>query len=200
MEEKEQKLEHLHQRILGCRKCPLHLTRSRAVPGEGNPDAELVLVGQGPGKNEDQSGRPFVGRAGDLLNEFLTAVGLDRGDIWVTNVIRCMPPDNRLPSAQEIKMCAPFLVEQIYIIKPTVVSPLGNVALQLFIGPSAKIQDVQGKAIPQRSYFLFPMLHPAAVLRRRDLMPKAREDFRALKRFIDSKPVLTPPPGQESFF
>ncbi|MEE9167803.1 MAG: uracil-DNA glycosylase [Candidatus Neomarinimicrobiota bacterium] len=198
--EKEKRLEEVRQRILGCTKCPLHESRTRAVPGEGNHDAALVLVGQGPGENEDALGRPFVGRAGDLLDRFLKGVAIDRSDIRITNVTRCFPPEKRLPLASEIKACAPYVLQEIDIIKPAVVSPLGNVALQLLLEPSAKIREMRGKPIPQRTHFLFPMLHPAAVLRRPDLLSIARQDFVVLKEFIESRPELRPPPGQESFF
>lgn len=197
---KAERLEDLRERTLGCTKCTLHRSRNRAVPGGGNPDADLVLVGQGPGRNEDALGRPFVGRAGDILNKLLEEVEIKREDIWITNVTRCLPPDDRLPSASEIKTCTPYLVEEIDIVKPLVVSPLGNIALQIFVEKSTKIQQVRGNPTPKRTYFLFPMLHPAAVLRRPDLLPTAKHDFVSLKEFIDSKPVLTPPPGQESLF
>ena len=170
-------LTDLRSRILVCTKCPLSHSRHRAVPGEGNPEAEIVFVGQGPGENEDASGRPFVGRAGDLLNKFFEEVGIRRSQVWITNVTRCLPPDGRLPHSSEIKACAPYLLEEIDLIKPKIVSPLGNIALHLFMGSAAKIQEVCGRPIPRRSYFLFPMLHPAAVLRRKDLLPRARADM-----------------------
>ncbi|MFQ6675196.1 MAG: uracil-DNA glycosylase family protein [Fidelibacterota bacterium] len=193
-------LEDLRQRILACTRCPLHLSRNRAVAGEGNPGARLVLVGQGPGDNEDASGRPFVGRAGDLLNQWLRAIGIDRREVWITNVTRCLPPAGRLPRAGEIRTCAPYLLEEMGLIKPKVVSPLGNIALQVLLGRPVKIQEVQGKPIARERYFLFPLLHPAAVLRRPDLGPAALAHVRALKTFLDSDPVLEPPPGQESLF
>lgn len=196
----EERLDELQLRILACAKCPLHLSRNRAVPGEGNRNAETVFVGQGPGGNEDRLGRPFVGRAGDLLDEFLGEVEINRSDVWLTNVTRCLPPDGRLPFSAEIKACAPYLLEEIDLIKPKVVCPLGNIALKLFLGSSAKIQEVRGKSIPQRSYFLFPLLHTAAVLRRPDMLPSAKVDFTTLKVFLDSNPELEPPPGQESLF
>ena len=198
--ESRRRLADLQHRILVCTKCPLCRSRNRAVPGEGDGNATLVMIGQGPGENEDRWGRPFVGRAGDLLNEYLEESGIRRKEIWLTNVTRCLPPDGRLPLAAEIKACAPYVMEEIDLIKPKVVSPLGNLALRLFLGRTARIQEVRGNPIPLRSYFLFPMLHPAAVLRRPDLFSDAREDFVALKDFLDSNPVLKPPPGQESLF
>ncbi|MFQ6615612.1 MAG: uracil-DNA glycosylase family protein [Fidelibacterota bacterium] len=193
-------LNALRERILSCTRCPLHLSRSRSVPGEGNPEPHLVFVGQGPGENEDASGRPFVGRAGDLLNEWIGEIGLGRSEVWITNVTRCLPPAGRLPRAQEIKTCTPYLLEEIRLMKPKVVCPLGNMALQVLLGRPAKIQEVQGEATALKDYFLFPLLHPAAVLRRPDLGDEALVHVRALKRFLDSRPVLEPPPGQESLF
>lgn len=193
-------LDAVGKRIVGCTRCPLHLSRSRAVPGEGNDEAKVVFVGQGPGENEDASGRPFVGRAGDLLNEWLRKIGLNRDEVWITNVTRCLPPPGRLPRTHEIRACAPYLLEEIRIINPQVVCPLGNMALRVLLGKSAKIQEVQGEAIPQEKYFLFPLVHPAAVLRRPDLSDTAMVHVRALKEFLDSGPALEPPPGQESLF
>ncbi|MFQ6673161.1 MAG: uracil-DNA glycosylase family protein [Fidelibacterota bacterium] len=193
-------LADVRSRILVCTKCPLSQSRHRAVPGEGDPEAEVVFVGQGPGENEDSWGRPFVGRAGDLLNKFFEEVGLRRNRVWITNVTRCLPPNGRLPLVPEIRTCAPYLLEEINVIRPKIVSPLGNIALHLFMGSSAKIQEVCGTPIAQQRYFLFPMMHPAAVLRRQDLLPRARADFSRLKEFLDSNPVLEPPPGQETLF
>lgn len=197
---KKDRLQELEERILGCTKCLLSQFRNRAVPGEGNPGAELVIIGQGPGKNEDATGRPFVGRAGDLLNDCMEKVGIERSEVWITNVTRCLPPDNRLPSPEEIKTCVPYLLEQINIIKPKIISPLGNIALKVFWGKSAKIIEFRGKLIPQRDYFIFPMIHPAAALRRPDYLPQVLEDFLRLKESIDSPPELISPPGQESLF
>jgi DNA polymerase len=189
-------LTELKARIQVCVKCPLHRSRTQAVPGEGNPAARIVLAGQGPGENEDRLGRPFVGAAGALLEKLLTRVGLRREDLWISNVTRCLPPDGRRPHAAEIKTCAPYLLEEIDLIRPLVVCPLGNMALSLLLRKPAQIQSLRGKAIPRQNYFLFPMLHPAAALRK----PAVEEDFRRLKRFLDSDPVLQPPPGQESLF
>ena len=197
---REARLNGLRQRILGCTKCPLCESRTRAVPGDGNPQAQVMFIGQGPGENEDRWGRPFVGRAGDLLNELLRDLVNDRSAVWLTNVTRCLPPEGRLPYAAEIKACAPYLLEEIELIGPKVVCPLGNMALHLFVGKSNVIHKEQGKTSPQEKFFLFPIYHPAAALRRPDLLPQVKADFTALKVFLDSKPTLEPLPGQQSLF
>ena len=198
--ELEARLEELRQSILGCMKCPLCESRTRAVPGEGNLQAEVMFIGQGPGANEDCYGRSFVGRAGDLLNELFRDVVNERSDVWISNVTRCLPPKGRLPFAAEIKTCAPYLVEQIELIGPKVVCPLGNMALHLFVEKSKVIHEVHGKPVPQDKFFLFPMYHSAAALRRPDLLPQVRADFTALKTFLDFEETLEPQPGQQSLF
>ncbi len=159
-----------------------------------------MFIGQGPGANEDRWGRPFVGRAGDLLNELLRGVGIERSDVRISNVTRCLPPGGRLPFAAEIKTCAPYLLEEIELIGPKVVCLLGNMALHLFVEKSKVIHEVHAKPIPQEKFFLFPMYHPAAALRRPDLLPQVKADFATLKAFLDSKPTLEPQLGQQSLF
>jgi len=190
----------LKGRIQNCTRCPLHRSRRLAVPGEGNPLAELAFVGQGPGDREDYSGRPFVGPAGELFEKLLGRIELERRQIWVTNVTRCKPSAGRLPSAGEIKVCASFLLEELGLIKPKIVCPLGNMALSLLRRKPSRIQDYRGRPLPQEKYFLFPMLHPAAGLRKATNLPLIEADLQNLKKFLASDPVLTPPPGQESLF
>ncbi|NOZ04014.1 MAG: uracil-DNA glycosylase [FCB group bacterium] len=196
----EETLGEIGQRIRVCKKCPLHESRTKPVPGEGNPFAKVMLVGQGPGRNEDETGRPFVGAAGVFLDRMLKAVGLKRRELWLTNVTRCLPPGGRLPRAPEIKTCAPFLLDEIRVLRPKIVCPLGNKALSLLLRKPSQIQRLRGTAIPMETHFLFPMLHPAAAIRNPALEEKVMEDFKNLKRFLDSDPVLKPPPGQESLF
>ncbi len=192
-------LDELQSQIQICTKCSLNLSRKRAVLGEGNEKAKIMLVGQCPGDQENEIGRPFVGPAGVLLGRLISNIKLKRRDLWLTNVVRCIPP-GRLPHSSEIKTCAPFLLEEIKIIKPKIVCPLGNIALSLLLRKPAQIHQFRGKPIPAHSYFIFPALHPAAALRQSNFMPQVEEDFRNLKAFIDSNPVLEPPPGQESLF
>jgi DNA polymerase len=195
-----QELNDLSEQIRTCIRCPLHLTRGRAIPGAGNPQARIVLVGQGPGEHEDAAGIPFVGPAGDLLNHLLTTFGVERRDLWLTNVTRCLPSEERLPIQREVRACAPYLLREIEIIHPMVVCPLGNLALRILLRKNVPILQYHGKAIPTQHYFLFPMIHPAAALRRSDYLPLIKKDFQDLKIFLESNPTLKPPPGQESLF
>ena len=159
-----------------------------------------MFVGQGPGRNEDETGRPFVGAAGVFLDRMLKAAGLKRRDLWLTNVTRCLPLEGRRPRATEIKTCAPFLLDEIQALHPEIVCPLGSMALSLLLRKPTRIQPFRGTAIPTENYFLFPLLHPAAAIRNPALEEKVLEDFRNLRKFLDSDPILKPPPGQKSLF
>jgi uracil-DNA glycosylase len=151
-------------------------TASRCVPGEGNPRADVVFVGEAPGATEDTLGRPFVGRAGRLLDELLAAAGVSRDDVWITNVVKARPPKNRDPRAPEIAHWMPFLERELEIIAPRYVVPLGRHALKHF-APSAKIADVHGKLVDGR---LFPLYHPAAAMYNQTLRAALFDDARAL--------------------
>ena len=194
------RLGDITERIRTCTKCPFHQSRNRAVPGTGNSRARIVLVGQGPGEHEDAVGVPFVGPAGELLNYLLNIVKLERKSLWLTNVTRCLPPEDRLPNRLEVRTCAAYLLEELQAIRPEIVCPLGNLALGVLLRKPAPILQYHGKTIPTQHYFLFPMIHPAAALRRTDYLPLIKKDFQALKAFVDSNPTLKPPPGQESLF
>ena len=151
-------------------------TASRMVPGEGNPDAAVVFVGEAPGATEDQLGRPFVGRAGKLLDELLAAAGLVRSDVWITNVVKARPPKNRDPKAAEIAHWMPWLQRELELIGPKLVVPLGRHALKHF-APEAKIADVHGQLLDG---YLFPLYHPAAAIYNVKLRETLFADARAL--------------------
>src|SRR4051794_22234889 len=151
-------------------------TASRTVPGEGNPGAGVVFVGEAPGATEDSLGRPFVGRAGRLLDELLAEAGLARSEAWITNVVKARPPKNRDPRAPEVAHWMPYLERELAIIRPRLVVPLGRHALKHF-APEAKIADVHGKLIDGR---LFPLYHPAAAMYNQTLRATLFEDARAL--------------------
>ncbi len=157
-----------------CQRCPLHAQRTRAVPGEGHPDTEVVFVGEGPGYNEDQEARPFVGQAGKLLNEMLGKIGWKRDEVFITNVVKCRPPSNRDPEPHEIAACAPFLKRQLEVLDPAVVVTLGRFSLQTFL-PGSRISAVHGTAQPADAGSGVPdatayaMYHPAAALRQQSL-------------------------------
>jgi len=168
--ERRAALDQIASEVSACTRCRLSETRTRAVPGEGSPDTEVVFVGEGPGMNEDREGRPFVGRAGGLLVRLLRSVGWEREDVFITNVVKCRPPDNRDPQPDEMAACAPYLRRQLEILDPSVVVTLGRYSMGTFM-PGARIGQVHGTtthADPEtgaRDATVFAMYHPAAALR-----------------------------------
>ena len=168
--ERRSALEGIAAEVRVCTNCRLHETRTKAVPGEGDPDTEVVFVGEGPGFNEDQQGRPFVGRAGDLLVKLLGSIGWRRDDVFITNIVKCRPPDNRDPLPDEVAACAPFLQRQLEILDPAVVVTLGRHSMARFM-PGARISGSHGTVRPvdpatgAGSALVFAMYHPAAALR-----------------------------------
>jgi len=156
------------------------------VPGEGDPNAEIMLVGEAPGANEDREGRPFVGRAGKILDELLAAAGLEREQVYITNVVKARPPGNRDPRAAEVAHNMPWLEAQLALIQPRLVVPLGRHALAHFTD-GAKIAEVHGTEITQRGRTLFPLYHPAAALHNQSLRGTLVEDARALGRAVSER-------------
>ncbi len=178
-------LGELHDVMVRCTRCDLFQFRTHVVPGSGPRDARIFFVGEAPGAREDELGRPFVGRSGALLDEMLEGAGLRRESVFIANIIRCRPPGNRNPRAPEIRACGGWLAEQLRLIRPAVVVPLGRFALQHF-RPGGKITQLQGAPLPV-SYegeplTLFPLLHPSAVLRD----PRKRDDYAAHFRTLAS--------------
>ena len=169
-DERQAALEAIASEVRACTRCRLHETRTRAVPGEGDPDTEVVFVGEGPGMNEDRDGRPFVGRAGALLVRLLASIGWQRDDVFITNVVKCRPPGNRDPEPDEIAACEPYLRRQLEVLDPAVVVTLGRFSMQAFI-PGARIGQVHGTTHPvdpgtgAAAALAFAMYHPAAALR-----------------------------------
>jgi DNA polymerase len=168
-EQRREQLVALYKEVQACTKCPLHETRTKTVFGAGDADAEVMFVGEAPGAEEDRQGLPFVGRAGQLLNQLLEEIGLSREEVFIANVLKSRPPGNRDPQPLEIEACRPYLFEQVRLIEPKVVCTLGNFATKLLSGNPAGITRVRGT--PQvhelggRSVFLLPLFHPAAALR-----------------------------------
>ena len=155
------------------------------VPGEGNQSADVMLVGEAPGASEDKQGRPFVGRAGKLLDQLLEEAGLVRDDVYITNVVKARPPGNRDPKAPEVAHHLPWLERQLALIRPRVVIPVGRHALAHF-APGRKITEVHGELVVERDRQLVPWLHPAAALRNRDLRETLLQDARALPGILES--------------
>ena len=168
-----------------CKNCGLGETRIKAVFGEGPPNAEIFLLGEAPGAREDETGRPFVGRAGDLLTATLAEAGIDRSDVFITGSCKCRPPKNRNPLRGEVKACRPLLLQQFELIKPKIVVCMGLVAVHNILDPKAKIADVRGVWFDGPSYKIYVTYHPAAVLRgtvKRELLV---EDFRKVKNALN---------------
>ncbi len=168
--EREAALDAVASEVRACTLCRLHETRTLAVPGEGSPDTEVVFVGEGPGFNEDRQGRPFVGRAGDLLTKFLATLRWKRDEVFITNIVKCRPPDNRDPEPDEIAACAPYLKRQLEILDPALVVTLGRHSLGRFM-PGERISQAHGTLRPvdpatgAANAMAFALYHPAAALR-----------------------------------
>ena len=158
-------LSELRRYLDGCVRCKLHKNRKNIVFGEGNPKAELVFVGEAPGREEDIEGRPFVGEAGRLLTRIIKAMGLERKDVYICNVVKCRPPRNRDPEADEIKACFPFLEAQLRIISPKIICTLGRIAAQTLLGKDFKITKQRGNWYSYKDIPVMPTFHPAYLLR-----------------------------------
>ena len=178
-------LEQLHEEIKRCTKCPLHKTRRNAVPGEGSGRLGIMIVGEAPGSSEDEQGRPFVGAAGNLLNRALSALGVERGDLYITNVVKCRPPENRTPTREEVAACLPYLLRQIEILRPRRIIALGAVSAGALLGligrQVERVGDVRGKCFRGKvagiEVEICVTYHPAAVLRNPRLRGAFVEDL-----------------------
>lgn len=170
-------LKTLHTKYYDCTRCCLSSHRQRVVLGEGNSSAKLMLIGEGPGAGEDRQGRPFVGRAGQLLNEMLTTVGISRSEIYITNVVKCRPPGNRTPFPDEISTCLPILWQQFSIVHPQLVVLLGTVATQVFFKTKIRISAVRGHGFELKGIHFLPTYHPAYLLRSPARLGEAKQDW-----------------------
>jgi uracil-DNA glycosylase len=177
-------LREISDQISRCRLCKLGGGNARPVPGEGNPHASVLLVGEAPGFYEDQQGRPFVGPAGQLLDQLLKAAGFNRSDVFITNVIKHRPPGNRDPEEDEITACDSFLRAQVAAIRPKVIVTLGRYSLAKFIPNVRSMKEVHGKAFPYEGLLVCAMYHPAAALHQGSLRGVLEQDFRSLPMII----------------
>lgn len=188
-DERRAALDTIAAEVRACERCRLSAGRTRAVPGEGSPDTEVVLVGEGPGQNEDRLGRPFVGAAGSLLEELLAMIGWRREEVFITNVVKCRPPANRDPQPDEIAACAPFLRRQLEVLDPAVLVTLGRFSLQALM-PGDRISRVHGTERPldaatgARAAVGYAMYHPAAALRQGALRETMQRDMAALPEVL----------------
>jgi len=180
-------LEAIAKLVDACRKCSLGSSRTRSVPGEGNPHAGLVCVGEAPGQTEDETGRPFVGRAGKLLDDILKAIGLAREEVFICNVLKCRPPGNRTPEPLEAAACSPYLHRQLELIRPKVILALGRPAATTLLNVNASLGDLRGKVHRYRGIPLVVTYHPAALLRNPNWKAPTWDDVRIARRLLDGE-------------
>lgn len=186
-EQKAGKLDLLRKKIGDCRRCKLWKGRTNIVFGTGNPDARLLFVGEGPGEEEDIQGEPFVGKAGALLTKMIEAMGLTRDEVYIANVVKCRPPENRNPEGDEISACKPFLEEQIEIIKPQVICALGTFAAQTLLETRSRISELRGRIQEKEGHKIVPTFHPAYLLRNPQEKRLAWEDLKIIMKVLGLK-------------
>ncbi len=179
-------LSEVENRTRECERCRLSVGRTKAVPGEGPRKAELMFIGEAPGGDEDLSGRPFVGRAGRLLEEALVEADIKRGDVYVTNIVKCRPPDNRQPKDDEMDSCQDFLQAQIEFVDPVIVCTLGAIALKRILGKKG-ITSYRGRVVRRLGRSFVPTFHPAGALRNPQLKPYLFSDIKEIRRLITSR-------------
>jgi uracil-DNA glycosylase len=189
-----QELAVLAEKASACTVCRLSETRTNVVFGSGNPDADVVFVGEGPGQQEDEQGLPFVGRSGQLLEQLLGEIGLRRDDVYIANVVKCRPPKNRDPRPDEIDACKGYLKSQLELIQPKAAVTLGNFASKLLLRTDTGITRLRGNAYEWWGRLLVPTFHPAAALRgSARVLNEMREDFQLIRAIIDGKLTRRPP-------
>ena len=181
---KQQLFAQLHEECLQCQKCPLWETRTNVVFGVGNPDSPILIIGEGPGEQEDLQGEPFVGAAGKLLDDMLQLIGLDRSKLYIANIVKCRPPRNRDPLKEEQEACMPWLEQQMARMQPQVILCLGRVAAQRMIRPDFKITQDHGKWYRQGNQRLMAIYHPSALLRDESKRPETFADLREFRKYV----------------
>jgi len=184
---KDQKLKYISSLVSSCQKCELYKTALNAVPGAGNPNAEIVFIGEAPGANEDKQGLPFVGNSGKLLDKLLNGIELRREDVYIANILKHRPPENRDPLPSEIKVCTPYLKAQLQVLEPKIIITLGRYALNYFL-PDVMISKVRGQ-ISQITWqglplTLIPVYHPSAGLRNGSMLSALESDFQTIGKFL----------------
>ncbi len=202
--ERRAALEAIAAEVRDCTRCRLHETRTKAVPGEGHPDTQVVFVGEGPGYNEDQQGRPFVGRAGDLLVKLLASIQWRRDEVFITNVVKCRPPDNRDPQPDEIAACQPYLERQLRVLDPALVVTLGRHSMGRFM-PGARISEAHGTVRPAepatgaQNALVCALYHPAAALRSTAVERTCFEDIAGVPAALEASRArrTSAPPAAE---
>ena len=180
------KLDSIAENVRECQKCELCETRIKAVPGKGNFDADVIFVGEAPGRNEDIHGEPFVGAAGKRLDMILEDTGIDRKDVYITNIVKCRPPKNRVPSKKEEESCNDFIKQEIEIINPKIICVMGNTAYGTLLD-GKEITKNHGKIVEKDGRKFFVTFHPAATMYNQKLVEELKEDFRKLAKFLETK-------------
>ena len=193
----DESLSQIAEEISNCQKCGLYHSRKNAVPGEGPANAEIMFIGEGPGFHENEQGRPFVGAAGQFLNELLAQAGMQRSDVWIGNVVKCRPPGNRDPLPDELAACNEYLERQISAINPKIIITLGRISMGKYL-PGVKISTVHGQMRRINDHFVIAMFHPAAALHQAALKPAILKDFAGLPGLLEQarnaqKRMVSPP-------
>lgn len=179
-----ERFEELEQSIANCKKCRLCENRKNIVFGQGNKHADIMFVGEGPGADEDTEGIPFVGKAGKLMNMAFEGIGINREDVYITNIVKCRPPNNRVPEQDEAQMCINYLRNQVILIKPKIIVLLGNTAMKHILGGETSITQARGKWVQKKGIFYMPTWHPAALLRDENKKVEFWNDIKLVKEFF----------------
>lgn len=187
---KKEQLEKLNKEMLACSSCVLRETCKQVVPGEGNPEAEIMFIGEGPGQKEDELGRPFVGSAGKFLDEMLKGAGLKREDVYIANVVKCRPPQNRDPLPEEVEVCWPWLQKQVKIVDPKIIVTLGRHSMERFL-PNQKISKIHGRAMRREigglgKRVFYTLYHPAAALYNGSMRKVLIQDFKKIPKVLEA--------------
>ncbi len=175
----------LFDALKDCSQCPLAATRTNIVPGEGDPQADILFVGEGPGRDEDMQGRPFVGAAGKLLDKMIAAIGFSREQVYIANIVKCRPPQNRTPFPEEAQACLPYLRMQTALIRPKIIVCLGATAAKYIYDENVRITRARGQWIEKKGVWIMPTYHPAALLRDPDKKKEAWMDLKEIRRKFD---------------
>ncbi len=179
-----ERLERLAREVAACQRCPLYRTATQEVVSDGTPTARLMFIGEAPGRDEDLQGKPFVGRAGQLLTKMIEAMGMKREQVYICNVLKHRPPGNRVPLPEEMDACFPYLQEQIAVVKPKVICTLGAVATKALLGPYVSITKIRGEVREYQGTMLVPTFHPAYLLRNPPAKKYAWEDLKKIKQLL----------------
>lgn len=196
--ERQAKLKAIAEEVAACKKCPLHKSRTRTVPGSGPANADIMFIGEAPGFHEDQQGLPFVGASGKYLDELLATIGLKRSDVFIANVVKCRPPRNRDPLRPELEACADYLDRQIEAINPKIIITLGRFSMARYF-PDGRISQIHGKPKRMGGRIYYPMYHPAAVLRNPGLRPEMEADMKRVPELIKEAEAGTLPEEPPSY-